>query len=409
MLAKKSFLSRKKGLFRFLPAMVLAKLLSPFFYFLLKNKKIALVGGHCGEKYADNAAALHQYLRANCPDYTIYFGLSKKHGAIRAAIDGPVYQLGSVWNYLLYLFADVCYYSHSLESDVAPEIDFTRFASRQLIKVYLGHGIDGLKRNLFIFDTRHSNYFVCSSYQEAVIKNKHWGIPKEKLIVTGMSRYDALYMKRKHAPTRTVLYMPTWREWLSADRTFFDSHFYQHVAQLLNDQTLGEVLKQRGYHLKVMLHPFLHSVFQTFTADNDHLKDVSFCRPDQSIQDLILECDMLITDYSSVSWDFYYLDKPVLFFQFDQAEYLEKRGAYLDFSKELFGEVTFSADETVQKLDQILSLNRLSDYYKDQVSQKNHFDFYDNKNCLRIVQHTLPGYRDSSRLIAAAQQTLHQK
>ncbi|MCO7124317.1 CDP-glycerol glycerophosphotransferase family protein [Sporolactobacillus shoreicorticis] len=404
MLAKRSFLSRRKGIFRYFSAIVLAKLLSPFFYFQLKKKKIALIGGHCGEKYADNAAALHHYLRANFPDYTVYFGLSNKRAAIRASIDGPVYQLGSVWNYLLYSFASVCYYSHSLESDIAPEIDFSCFSNRKLIKVYLGHGIDGLKKNLFIFDTRRSNYFICSSHQEAVIKNNDWGIPKEKLIVTGMPRYDALYMKRSQGPSRTILYMPTWREWLNADQIFFESCFYKQVTQLLNDRALADVLKQHRYQLKVMLHPFLHSVFKTFKQNNNHLDDIIFCQPDQSIQDLIVECDLLITDYSSVSWDFYYLNKPVLFFQFDQAEYLEKRGAYLDFSKELFGDVVFLSDEVAKKLDRILSLDRLSDYYKNQVSQKNHFDFYDHKNCLRIVQHTLPGYQESERLIAATRQ-----
>ncbi|MFT8311135.1 MAG: CDP-glycerol glycerophosphotransferase family protein [Sporolactobacillus sp.] len=393
MLAKKSFLSRRKGFLRYLPAMLLAVLLKPLFFIYFKKKKIVLIGGHCGEKYADNAAALHRFLIKNHPEYTVYFGLTDRNDTLMRTIGGPTYQLGSVWNYLLYGYAVICYYSHSLESDVAPEIDFTPFARTKLIKVYLGHGIDGLKRNLFIFDTRHSNYFVCSSKQEKLIKKNEWGIPENKLIVTGLPRYDELYLKHDQPSTRTILYMPTWREWLNADQSFFFSDFYKHVSALLNNQLLEQTLLHYGYHLKVMLHPFLHSVFKKFMEQNHRLHSVYFCNPDEEIQKLILRSDVLITDYSSVSWDFYYLDKPVLFYQFDQSEYLEKRGSYLDFSKDLFGSVTYNADDTVKMLGEILSLSKHSDYYQNKINQKNHFDFYDTNNCQRVVQQTLPNLR----------------
>ncbi|RYM05612.1 hypothetical protein EWH99_05235 [Sporolactobacillus sp. THM7-7] len=396
MIAKKSFLPRKKGLSHYLPAIILAKVLRPFFYFYFRKKKIALIGGHCGEKYADNAAAMHRFLRKNCPDYIVFFGLNDVHSPVAETIDGPVYKLGSVWNYLLYDHAVISYYSHSLESDVAPAIDFSRFANPKLIKVYMGHGVDGLKKNLFNFDTRRSTYFICSSREEKRIKNKYWGIPEKKLIVTGMPRYDTLYTNRGQAPTRTVLYMPTWREWLNEDETFFDSRYYQNISGLLNHPGLHDVLRRHHYRLKVMLHPFMQPMFQEVVKNNRQLPKDMFCRPDQDIQQLILSCDLLITDYSSVSWDFYYLDKPVLFFQFDQAEYLKIRGAYLDFSKDLFGDVTFTVDETVKQLGKILSLNKPADYYLHQVSQKSHFDFYDSNNRRRVIRRTLPGYQNES-------------
>ena len=47
---------------------------------------------------------------------------------------------------------------------------------------------------------------------------------------------------------------------------------------------------------------------------------------------------MLITDYSSVCWDVCYLDKPVLFYQFDYDMYMQAHGSYLDMEHELFGE-----------------------------------------------------------------------
>ena len=42
---------------------------------------------------------------------------------------------------------------------------------------------------------------------------------------------------------------------------------------------------------------------------------------------------MLITDYSSVSWDIYYMEKPILFYQFDLEQYNETNGSYIDMDK----------------------------------------------------------------------------
>ena len=58
-----------------------------------------------------------------------------------------------------------------------------------------------------------------------------------------------------------------------------------------------------------------------------------------------MRCRMLITDYSSVAWDVFYQDKPVLFYQFDLDTYEQAEGSYIDMRKELFGDRTEDENE----------------------------------------------------------------
>ena len=94
---------------------------------------------------------------------------------------------------------------------------------------------------------------------------------------------------------------------------------------------------------------------------------------------------MVITDYSSISWDFYYLRKPVLFYQFDQKEYLEKKGSYIDINLELFGEVFYDSDSLVTGLHKYIlnNFNELSEYGK---RRDLYFKYRDTNNCKRIFK-----------------------
>lgn len=56
------------------------------------------------------------------------------------------------------------------------------------------------------------------------------------------------------------------------------------------------------------------------------------------------------TDYSSVSWDVYYLGKPILFYQFDLDKYNETNGSYIDMEKDLFGERCLTREELLPKI-----------------------------------------------------------
>ena len=64
------------------------------------------------------------------------------------------------------------------------------------------------------------------------------------------------------------------------------------------------------------------------------------------INELYVMSDLLITDYSSVFFDYAILNRPILFYMYDLEEYRDElRGFYLDINKELPGKITIDEDE----------------------------------------------------------------
>lgn len=101
--------------------------------------------------------------------------------------------------------------------------------------------------------------------------------------------------------------MPTWRSWLEdqSDETFRQSSYYREYAALLNDPKLREFLHQTHTELIFYIHPKLREYISAFHADDPLIRLIPF--GSVPLNQLIMKCSMLITDYSSVSWDVYYL------------------------------------------------------------------------------------------------------
>ncbi len=64
-----------------------------------------------------------------------------------------------------------------------------------------------------------------------------------------------------------------------------------------------------------------------------------------SITPVLLLADVLVTDYSSVMFDYSLLQRPMVFFTYDQEEYADGRGTYFDLAEEAPGPVVRTAEE----------------------------------------------------------------
>lgn len=91
-----------------------------------------------------------------------------------------------------------------------------------------------------------------------------------------------------------------------------------------------------------------------------------------NITDELLNAKVLITDYSSVCYDFFYLGKKVCFYQYDKKKYLDQVGSYVDLDN------FFSrSNETVDDLIDDLENGKIKDATE-------YFKYVDNKNCERL-------------------------
>lgn len=147
---------------------------------------------------------------------------------------------------------------------------------------------------------------------------------------------------------RVVLYAPTWRDnhYDSTGRYLFDMKL---DLELLHKE-IGQdsVLLLRGHQL--VAESVGLNLFQGF------VRNVSFY-PD--ITDLYLLSDVLITDYSSVMFDFVNTGRPVLLHAWDLAEYRDNlRGFYFDIEAEGPGPCLGSTQEVVEALSDLAGVER---------------------------------------------------
>ena len=93
------------------------------------------------------------------------------------------------------------------------------------------------------------------------------------------------------------------------------------------------------------------------------------------ITDLYLVSDILMTDYSSVFFDYANLERPILFFTYDIDKYRDVlRGFYLDMEKDLPGPLLLTNDDVV---DAIKNIDQIKEQYKDRYKE-----FYDRFCCV---------------------------
>lgn len=155
---------------------------------------------------------------------------------------------------------------------------------------------------------------------------------------------------------KTILYAPTWR-----DDEFYDKGKYKFELHLNLDLMRKEL--EDEYVILIRTHYFI--------ADSLDLSKLSGFAYNVSkyddISELYLASDILITDYSSVFFDFANLKRPMLFFTYDLEKYRDVlRGFYIDIEKELPGPLVFTSEEVVEA---IKGIDSITETYKDRYEE----------------------------------------
>lgn len=349
------------------------------------NKPVILVGSQSGEIYDGNGRAMYEYLvKEHSREYSVYWCTESKrlqNKLNRAKIKTVV--LGSMKNYWLFYGASVVFFTHSCSTDVAPLTD--RINLMNPLKVHLSHGIEALKGRNLEDKIIAADFYVCSSEFEKAIKQKEWNISKNKLIVTGVPRYDLFEpsaFRDQSRPIKEFLYLPTWRDWdtIKNKSDFEKTQLFMEICKICTNVRLNNFLSSINGTMTIHLHPFISQ----YSGALEMLTGKNFIISKEPISKEIVKADALITDYSSVSLDFLYLKKPVIFFQFDQRTFLKKRGAYIDYKKDLFGSVAFDVDTVLNCMEQVV--NGRSTFENLRETRK-FFKYRDNHNCERVWKH----------------------
>ncbi len=220
--------------------------------------------------------------------------------------------------------------------------------------VFLQHGVLALKRVEYIYNKNGGNktdLFISSSPMEQKIITDNFRYSKAEVPVTGLARWDVLTNKNKE---NVIMVMPTWRNWIievSAEE-FRESDYYKNYMALLNSKELATMLEQYKTRLIYCMHPKFREFIGEFDTAGERIE--LFDYDQKPINEMVMEASMMVTDYSSVSWDMYYQEKPIVFYQFDYDRYMAEQGSYIDMTTQLYGDRAVTPEELISLLTEYM-------------------------------------------------------
>lgn len=366
---------------------IAALALCPF----LKNKpqyKELWIIAERGTDARDNASHLFRYIRENHPEINICYIISRDaQDREKMARLGRVVDYRSFEHFLVFAISQVKISTHIM--GFAPDMllfkDLDKILPIGGVKAFLQHGI--IKDDLpYLYgDNVQLDLFVCGARREWEYIVRQFRHPDGVVQHLGLCRYDRL-PSAPQEPSKILLLMPTWRVYVHDsifnDQQFMACGYYQAFQSLLENPRLGQLLEKYGYTLKFFPHHGVQNYVHCFHAESSHVQIVN--AQNLGVQQALIEADALLTDYSSVFFDFGYMMKPVLHYQFDLEDFRKNhyQEGYFDYGRDGFGPVCTREDSFLDALEQLLENGcMLSGEYRGRIEE--FFTIRDDQNCRR--------------------------
>lgn len=295
---------------------------------------------------------------------------------------GKTIEYGSIKHRIYALFAEKVISSNPDNGLVYPFWGNYPFLSG-LIKfrlVFLQHGItkDNISMWLNKADKNISLIVTASKLElESFFKypyNYHKDVPQ----LLGFPRYDALEKKEDY---REIVIMPSWRRHFlhSTKEKILKSNYFMIYNSLINDSRLIDFCKKHGYKLIFKPHPNVYRFIELFETNDYVIIDST----SNSYNDIFTHASLIITDYSSIAFDFAYLKKPVIYYHYAKDYHFDLEESYFDYKTMGFGEVVDNHEELIDLIMEYVENEcEMKDQYIKRVDD--FFEFNDKNNCKRV-------------------------
>lgn len=320
-------------------------------------------------KYAlnqgDNHIEKYYVLMKDCDDYDEMLKISKN-----------IVPMGSLKHKLLYVFSEKVISSHINHEWLNPFY----YKNRRLYsglsttqRCFIQHGIILHDLSWWIRRFYHNLHLFLTSaeLERESLLGENYNYREEELVLLGLPRYDNLTNAN---PKRQILFTPTWRKDIKDNKTFLDSQYCKRLNGLINNERLMKSAKENGYEIAFKPHYGLIPFVDLLDTDNVRVATT------EPYQDLLNSSSLMITDYSSIAFDFAYLKKPLIYYQGDD---YHNEMAYFDYETMGFGDIAYDEEELVDKLIYYMENDCImEDKFKERV--EGFFKFTDRNNCKRV-------------------------
>lgn len=264
--------------------------------------------------------------------------------------------------------------------------------------VFLQHGVIHNDLSKWL-KSKKIDLFLTTTYGEymsIIADNSNYFFTDKEVKLIGQPRYDSLLAN--NSPKKQILIMPTWRKDIvgkllngktsirELNPDFMDTEYASRWQGLLSNPELEKLAKHHDYEIVY----FPHANVQAYTDLFDIPEYISVITHETgSIQALFQKSALMITDYSSVVFEMAYLNKQVIYYQFDEVDFLSgahtSKPSYFDYRDHGFGPVVTEEEGVLTELEKILINNgEPLEPYASRI--KNTFAYHDTNNCQRAYE-----------------------
>ena len=339
------------------------------------------------ENADDNAEHLYKYAVTQKDNIKKYFTVSDEFGDFTRLSNLPnVLEFYSIKQRLVYLFAEKIISSHPDENILNPFMGKNVKSYSGLInsdKIFLQHGVtkDNVSSWLHKSDKNLKLITTVSDAERKSFLDPGYNYDENIIQTLGFPRFDNL--KTNEKTKRQILIAPSWRTDLHnmTIKYIMDSNYFKTINSLINNKTLISIAEKYDYKIIFKPHPMVYGYVDLFETNEYVTIDEK-----TTYQELFKDSDLLITDYSSIAFDFSYMKKPIIYYQHDD-DYNFKEG-YFKYKTMGFGDVITDENILIGKIEEYLKSDcKMEEIYAKRVNS--FYKYNDKNNCKRVYDATL--------------------
>lgn len=375
----------------FLPLWVLQKAIK-------RNSHIIVFGSFAGRYFEDNSRALYEYIMGKKSDYRLYiitkskdvfskYRQNNENVLFFRSFKGWLISLKALWFITDHGMNDINIYATNGARIVflwhgmplkRIGFDDLYFKNNNKLLGYLNNMICPYYNNKRIYLLTSTSDFFKSFLSSGFSNDSGEKLVETKIINTGLPRTDIFFrkeisefiadIKRKYKEVKIVFYLPTFRMSIY-DNTVFNP--FQGFG--FDADNFFEVLEEKNIVFLYKPHPLEGQL----TIHNENERFIRIADNSVELYAVLKDVDILLTDYSSVYFDFLLLKKSVILAPFDYDEYIKDRGLYFDYYQ-------YMAGIKVYNWNQLLECFENETYYYPENANRIFNTWGDGNNCGRI-------------------------
>ncbi|WP_160725742.1 CDP-glycerol glycerophosphotransferase family protein [Bacillus sp. USDA818B3_A] len=335
------------------------------------KKNLIIFESFLGKQYSDNPRAIYEYLREYYPNYQLLWSIDKKQKRRYLEDNIPFINRFSIkWLFVMpranywVINSRMPYWikkpRHTIYLQTWHGTPLKKLAG-DMDEIYMPGTTTKRYKEAFYKEAQNWDYLISPNAYSTAIFERAFKYDRSKILETGYPRNDFLKQQNtksaddkikdelgipKHK--KVILYAPTWR-----DNEYYGIGKYKFSLKIDFEQlrdALGEecVILLRLHYL--IANRVDISAYKNFVYDLSSYDD---------IRELYIISDLLITDYSSVFFDFLCLKRPIIFYTYDFETYRDHlRGFYFDLEKEAPGPLVKTMEQLVVAIQQAIKEGR---------------------------------------------------